>query len=280
MAGSGTPPAASLEGVTPTLTYYNSAGTSLGVAAPTNAGNYTVVAAFAGSTDYAAVRSAPVPFTIAQESATIALASSVGSAVFGESVTFVATVAALSAGTPGGTVTFSDGGTALGTAALGASGKATLTTTGLAVGPNSITAIYSGDANFVGVHAEALAESVAQAGTQLVLVPEPVFNKKNKLVSVGLKAEVEPLSPGGGVPTGMVTFETVTSTKKTKKLGTLALSGGEATLSFNAKLVLNRSIKIVYSGDTDFTSSTESPPKLTQSRLKSLARPMMALVNR
>ncbi len=160
------------------------------------------MAAFAGSTDYAAVRSAPVPFSITQQSATIALASSVSSAVFGESVTFVATVAAVSSGTPGGTVTFSDGGTALGTVALGASGKATLTTTGLAVGSNSITATYSGDTNFLGVHTQALTESVAQAGTQVVLVPEPVFNSKNKVVSIGLKAEVAPVSPGSGVPTG------------------------------------------------------------------------------
>ena len=248
--------------------------------APTNAGNYTVVAAFAGSADYAAVRSAPVPFTIAQESATIALASSVTSAVFGQSVTIVATVAAVSSGTPGGTVTFSDGATALATVALGASGKVTLTTTGLPPGSNSITATYSGDTNFLVERSELLTESVAQAGTQVVLVPEPVFNSKHKLVSVGLKAEVDPVSPGSGVPTGMVTFETVTLTKKTKKLGTLALSGGEATLSLNAKLVLNKPIKIVYGGDTDFTSSTESPPELTQSRLKSLARPIIGLVNR
>ncbi len=275
VAGSGTPPAASLEGVTPTLTYYNSAGTSLGAAPPTNAGNYTVVAAFAGSVDYAAVRSAPVPFTIAQEGATIALASSVTSAVFGESVTFVATVAAVSSGTPGGTVTFSDGGTALATVALGASGKATLTTSGMVLGSNSITATYSGDSNFLGVHTQALTELVAQAGTQVVLVPEPVFNSKHRVVSVSLKAEVEPVSPGSGVPTGMVTFETVTATKKPKKLGTLALSGGEATLTLNAKLLLNKSIKIIYSGDADFTSSTASPSKLTQAGLKSLARPMI-----
>ena len=44
--------AASLEGVTPTLTYY-SGTTSLGSTAPTAPGTYTVVASFAGSTDYA-----------------------------------------------------------------------------------------------------------------------------------------------------------------------------------------------------------------------------------
>jgi hypothetical protein len=49
-------PAASLEGAAPTLTYFVGADTS-GTAlteAPTNAGTYTVLASFAGSTDYAA----------------------------------------------------------------------------------------------------------------------------------------------------------------------------------------------------------------------------------
>ena len=137
-------------------------------------------------------------------------------------MTFVATVAAVSSGTPGGTVTFSDGGTAL----------ATVRARRLRQGdahdhrPGRRLEFDHRDLQrrhqLPRRHSQALTESVAQAGTQVVLVPEPVFNSKHKLVSVGLKAEIEPVSPGGGVPTGMVTFETVTATKKTKKLGTLA----------------------------------------------------------
>ena len=94
MAGS---PGASLEGVTPTLTYYagsGTSGTSLGSTPPTDAGTYTVVASFAGTADYSAVQSAPVAFTIGQGTATIALTSSIGSAVYGQAITFVAKVAA------------------------------------------------------------------------------------------------------------------------------------------------------------------------------------------
>ena len=282
-AGPDNPPAVSLEDITPTLTYYNSAGTSLGSAPPATAGNYTVVADFPGSTHYSAVRSAPVAFTIAQGTATIALSSSVTSAVFGQSVTFIATVASESSGTPSGMVTFSDGGTALATVALGASGTATLLTSGLALGSNSITATYTGDTNFPVAHSQALAESVAQAGTNVVLVPERVLNNKKKLVSVRLRAEVEPLFPGGGVPTGNVTFEMVTRTKKNTKpttLGTISLSGGEATLTLKAKTVLGMPIKIVYSGDPDFKSSTASPQTLSQSKLKSLALPVSGLFTR
>jgi hypothetical protein len=135
----------------------------------------------------------------------------------------------------------------------------------------------------LGVQSKATSESVTQAGTQIVLVPRPVFSKKKQVTSVGLEAEIEPVVPGVGVPTGTVTFEIVKAVKKKPKtttLGTAALSGGAATLTLKAKSVLNMPIKIIYSGDADFTSSTASPPALTQSKLKSLARPTIPLVVR
>ena len=63
----------SLESVSPTVTYYSGSsptGTPLS-GVPTNAGTYTVVASFAGSTDYAAAQSIPVTFTISPVSLTI-----------------------------------------------------------------------------------------------------------------------------------------------------------------------------------------------------------------
>ncbi len=285
IAGTGTEnsPTASLEGITPTLSYNTSAGTSLGSTPPTAAGNYTVLALFPGNTNYSPVQSPPVPFTIAQGNATIVLTSSIGSAVYGQSVTFVATVAVPASGAPSGSVTFSDGGTALATVPLASSGVATFLTSALAIGAHSITATFSVDATSLGVQSAAIAEPVTHAGTQVILVPQPVFNKKKKLVSVGLKAEVEPLFPGAGVPTGEVTFEMLKTVKrktKTTTLGTVALSGGDAMLTLNAKKVLKMTIKIVYSGDNDFESSIVTPAMLTQSGLKGLARPMVALVNR
>ena len=60
-------PGYSLEGVSPVLTYYagpTASGTP--IAAPTNAGTYTVVASFPGSASYLPADSAPVTFQIAQ----------------------------------------------------------------------------------------------------------------------------------------------------------------------------------------------------------------------
>ena len=67
VAGVDTTPSLSLEGITPTVSYYagsTATGTPL-AAVPSVAGAYTVVAAFAGSTDYAAAASSPATFTIA-----------------------------------------------------------------------------------------------------------------------------------------------------------------------------------------------------------------------
>jgi hypothetical protein len=64
-----------LEGVTPILVYYvgsSTSGISMGSTPPTQPGTYTVVASFAGNTDYASTRSAPATFTIGQGSAIIA----------------------------------------------------------------------------------------------------------------------------------------------------------------------------------------------------------------
>jgi subtilisin family serine protease len=257
-------PAASLGGVAPTLTYYDGsgiAGISLGATAPTAPGTYTVVASFPGNADYSAAQSAPITFTIAQGTTTIALASSDQSAVYGQSVTLVATVAA--AVTPGGTVSFSDDGTLLATVPVDGSGQATLTTSGLGVGTQSITATYNGDADFLGVQSGAASESVSQAATRVVLVPVPV-HKKKKVVSIALKAEIESIAPGGGVPTGQVLFELVkTSKKKTTvtTLGTMAVGGGDATLTTKAKKVLHKTIRIVYSGDPNFEADTVTTPE-------------------
>jgi hypothetical protein len=68
----------------------------------------------------------------------------------GHPVTFIATVSAVmpGSGTPGGTVTFLDGGAVLGTGTLDAGGRASLSASGLGLGAHSITAEYGGEANF------------------------------------------------------------------------------------------------------------------------------------
>ncbi|MCX5208048.1 Ig-like domain-containing protein [Kitasatospora sp. NBC_00240] len=79
----------------------------------------------------------------------VSLAASSATPLFGHSVTFTATVGAAdpAAGTPGGTVTFSDGPTPLATVPL-TGGRAVLTTGGLRPGAHAITATYGGEPAF------------------------------------------------------------------------------------------------------------------------------------
>ena len=73
--------------------------------------------------------------------------SAPASATSGSSVTLTATVAS-PAGAPGGSVAFYNGTTALGTGTLNSSGVATLSTTTLPVGNDSVTAAYAATGDF------------------------------------------------------------------------------------------------------------------------------------
>jgi predicted outer membrane repeat protein len=267
-------PASQLEGVSPVLMYFAGSTTSGNplAGAPIDVGTYTVVANFPGSSDYSSTRSAPVTFVIDKGTTAVAISSSGSRVVFGQSVRLVATVTA-GAVTPGGTVTFYDGTTLLGTVAL-SSGKASLTTSVLAVGSNSITAGYGGGADLQSATSGPLAESVAKAGTHVVLIPRSTFKKK-KLVSLKLEAEVLPALPGAGVPAGIVTFEIAANGKKKPKLlGNAVLNGSSATLTVKQSSVLNKRITAVFVGDADFVSSTATPLALTQAALEKAAAPM------
>jgi hypothetical protein len=262
--------APTLEGITPSLIYYSGTHTAADLAglvplggAPSAVGAYTVVAQFPGSPDYAATKSDPVNFTIGRATTTVALHASIGSAVFGQPVILIATVTA--PGTPGGSATFFDGTTALGTVELDGSGRATLTTTKLAPGSHQLTASFSGDSDRKGGTSRATAVSVAEDRTRVILMTHPVF-KKNKLVSVSLSVVVTPLAPGAGIPTGVVKLMV-----KKQALGTLALRGGRAMLTVTAGSVLNKTIAVVYGGDRDFDASQVTSPVLTPALLKSLA---------
>jgi hypothetical protein len=72
VAGVDSTPVPSLEGVTPTLSYYDANGNLL-PGAPMDAGTYSVVATFPGSADYTAASSSRSSFTIAQATPTVAV---------------------------------------------------------------------------------------------------------------------------------------------------------------------------------------------------------------
>ncbi len=186
---------------------------------------------------------------------TTALTSSASTSASGQAVTFTAIVSANTpgAGTPTGNVTFVDGSTTLGTAALDANGKATFTTSILSVGSHAIQVSYGGDANFTASTGN-LTQTVNQADPSTTVsvastAPSAVFGQ-----SLTFTASVTSSTPGVGVPTGNVTFVDGSTI-----LGTVALDAtGEVTFITSTIAAGSHTIQASYSGDAAFAASSSS----------------------
>jgi len=124
-------------------------------AIPTTAGNYAVVATVT-SPNWSGTANGTL--VIAQASTTVSVISNASPTAIGSPVTLTATVLS-AAGMPTGTVTFLDGTNSLGTSAV-SQGVATLTTSSMAAGSQSITANYSGDTNFLASSSSAVPQVV------------------------------------------------------------------------------------------------------------------------
>jgi Tfp pilus assembly protein PilV len=141
-------------------------------------GNYSVTAVYAPApANFTGSTSATLTQSVTAASTTTALTSSSSpNSTSGQSVTFTATVTAASGGTPTGTVAFKDGATTLGSVALNGFGIAQYSTSALAIGSHTITAVFTATtpANF-GTSTGTLVQGVNAAWT-LVGLPYGVWH--------------------------------------------------------------------------------------------------------
>ncbi len=225
-------------------------------------GTHTIQAVFAGDGDVAGPSSAIVTQNV-QAATSVALASSLSPSAFGQSVTFSASV---TPGTVTGTIQFLDGSTVLGAAAV-SGGAATLSLSSLSVGPHSITAVYSGDANDATSTSAVLSQTVNKLVSNMALTSSA--NPSTYGQSGGFTAAVSPVTATG----------TVQFLDGSTVLGAVTISGGVATLSFSTLSAGAHSITAVYSGDTSDATSisavlTQTVNKATSSvALTSSANP-------
>ena len=169
-------------------------------------------------------------------------------------MTFTATVAIASpgAGTPTGSVSFSDGTTSLGTAPL-TGGKAVFSTSSLAVGSHNIKATYGGDANFLASPSNVtLLVGKAATTTTLASAANPAVFGQSVVFTATVAA-----AAGAATPTGSVQFMDGTTS-----LGSAPLAGGTATFGTTALAVASHRVTAVYAGDASSVASTSAP--LTQ----------------
>ncbi|WP_432046490.1 Ig-like domain repeat protein [Streptomyces asiaticus] len=187
---------------------------------------------------------------VTQASTTTAVNVSPAISVFGQAVTISATVTGPpGAGTPTGTVTFTISGRPTVTIPLDASGVATLTTTDLAVGAHSITAVYNGapgvpGSTGTGTHTV----DKARTATRVSSSTNPSVTGQ----SVTLTAVVAVVPPGAGTPTGSVTFAITGGPSLTAPLGTT----GTATVHVPGLPAGSYPVTATYSGDDNVDSSS------------------------
>jgi len=228
-------------------------------------GNNSIVATYSGDSSYA-TSSGLLSQTVTKAQSTTAVSSSLNPSVKGQSVTFTATVTPTSpgSGTATGTISFKDGAATLCTAAM-TGGQATCTPAappGLSAGSHNITAVYSGDGNFVGSTSAVVPQTVNKADTTTAVdttAPDGALLGQ----PITFTATVTVTAPGAGTPTGSVDFKSDGSAISGCTSRPLA-SDGTATCDTNANTLGNgtHQITAVYNGDPGYNTSTS--PALTQ----------------
>jgi hypothetical protein len=130
-------------------------------------GSYSLTAQYAGNANYLSSTSAVASVTVSGQATatTTTLTASPNPVVTGQTLTLTAAVQGIGNAAPTGTVNFLNGSALLGTATLNSSGVATLTTTSLAAETYSLTAQYSGDANFLSSTSAAVSVTVNTQAT-------------------------------------------------------------------------------------------------------------------
>lgn len=210
------------------------------------AGTHNVVANYSGDANYVGFATSYLS-QVVKPSTTTSVSAPSGSSVYGQGVTFTASVAPNGAT---GSVQFLDGANLLGTVTL-SGGAASLIVSSLSVGTHSITAVYSGDGNYTGSASAGWMQNVSKAGSAIALGITPNPALAGQIVT--LSAVVSPSTATGTMQ--FVDGATV--------LGTVALSGGAASLRTAAFAAGSHSLAAVYSGDGNFNASTSAAVVLT-----------------
>ena len=217
------------EGATILGTVAVSNGTAVLSVPSFSAGTHSVGAAYLGDATYAGANSANVTVTVTKATPSISVSSSQNPAPNGQAVTFTI---ALTPATTTGSVQLLDGSTVLANLGVGT----TTASVTFAVGLHSVTAVYSGDANFNGATSAAVSQLATTTTTTTVSadLPNSTYGQ-----TVRLTAAVTPAPTGG----------TVQFLDGSTALGIVAVQSGAASLTVSTLSVGTHAITAVYSSD-------------------------------
>ena len=222
-----------------------------------SAGSHTIAAVYSGDGSYLPNASNTVT-QVVNNSGGITLTSSMSPSPPGQSITFTAVVASDPFDLPTGLVTFNDtfngGSEALGDVSLNGN-TVTLTTSTLAVGIHTITAVYGGDSNYAASSSIPVVEAVGLVSANVTFTSS--LNPSQFGQNVAFTVAVSAVGGNPLVPTG-----TVAVSDGGTPLVTLDLTAGQASFSTSTLSGGTHTLTAVYSGDANFNPS--QAPVLTQ----------------
>jgi large repetitive protein len=216
-------------------------------------GSHSITAAFTGTGGF--TTSGGTLAQTVQIATSNSVATSANPSNSGASVTFTATVTSTN-GIPQGTMAFKDGTTTLasGVSVSTTTGKATFSTSSLAAGTHSITAVFTGNAGWLASTSSAISQVVnATTTTAVTASPSP----QTTGLSVTITATV---TSSSGTPTGTVTFKVGTTILSSN----VALSAGKATITSTALPTGTDTITASYNGAAGFATSSGTTSEVMQ----------------
>ena len=184
-----------------------------------------------------------------------------GGGDYGLNVTFTAQVnpSPWVASPSGETITFMDGAVTMGTGTLNSSGAATLQTSTLAVGVHTITAIYGGDANFVGSTSPGLTQWIGQDPTT-TSVYAPVSASLGQVVNIWATV-------GNATNADIPDWESLQFYDGSTFLGEVPLTATYVDFQTSSLGLGTHSITAVFPGDGNFETSTSTVFPLTVNKI-------------
>lgn len=218
------------------------------------AGSHYIAAKYSGDTNFAAAFFGTLTQTVnpaAFKQTQTTLTSSLNPSIVGQPVNLTATVSGSGSGSPTGTVAFLDGSTTIVSGVVLSGGTATFQDASLTAGTHSLTAVYSGDANYSASTSAPFSQTVNSSSHSTSTTLVSSANPSAPGQAVTFTATIT--SSGGGTPSGVVTWWDGTT-----ELGSFALSGNSASLTTSSLPLGSHSITANYGGDIAFAASTSA----------------------
>jgi hypothetical protein len=212
-------------------------------------GPHSITAQYTGDSNFSGSTSSNLVENVNPGPVNVVFGSSLNPSAYGMSINLIATVQPIGVSTvPTGSITFYDGANVLASATFN-SGSAQFPTSALLAGTHTLTAKYSGDANFQASTSSPISQNVMQAATSTTVSSSQ--NPSSFAQPLVLTAAIQPVN--GGTASGTVTFF-----DGALSLGTATPANNSAQLTVSYLSLGSHSITARYAGDANTLSSSSA----------------------